>query len=304
MLSKAELHKAQRAWKPSLFTRPDLHRDESFRYTLHAGPNVTVNGVDPVIAFAEHIRTHDFNEDGFFCTSVVSEEHTATFSWSGVVLEVPQEKFIAAASEDMRSTHAHELPLEQGLQRFGRFGLPSPEAVLSRASGGTGFFRSDFSWTEALVFGRAPARGRIRVTAFFAHKDSLGSPIHTPRRLKALQTAAKDMSVPFILLPPPKGNFVLKVRLIGERKPVDAQFLTDYGPERIDFFAAEKSVRAVFAQAKVRGEKVRLVDETGGPVDALADETLFGGGWLERWKSSRPVSLPTGTPAIDLRFSQ
>ncbi len=299
----SEARSAQRAWSPANFTKASEHNDNAFKYIVHAGPNVASDGADPVISFAQRVRNSDFNNEGFFSSSIISEKHTGTFSWSGVILEMPEEKIIAATPVDMVSTGADKLSLEQGMKRFAKGTLPAPSAILNEASGGTGFFNSDLSWTEVLVYGKAPSQGRIKVSGFFAHKDSLGVPILAPARTEKLIVTAKEVGVPFVLIPPPKGNFVLKVRMIGERKPVGAQFMTDYGPQRVEFFGSESAVRSIFAQAKLQGVKVRLVDETGGPVSALADENLFKGGWLDRWKSSQPTMLPKGTSSFDIRFS-
>lgn len=298
------LQSAQKAWASRAFTSPREHRDERFQYLVHAGPNVTNDGADPVISFMSHVVRHDFNSDGFFSTSLVSERHTGTFSLSGVILQVPFEKIIAATPEDMRSTDADKLTLARGVARFAKRSLQTPDEILASASGDTGFFRSDLSWTEVLINGRAPARRQIKIAGVFTHRDSLGRPILSEARVRALQEASWQMNVPLIFLPPPQGSFVLKVRMSGNREPQNREFMTDYGPARIQFFATQNEVRAVFEAARKSGALVRLVDETGGPVAALADDSIFSGGWIDRYRKNemRYVSLPSDSPAIEILY--
>jgi hypothetical protein len=282
--SMEQLRVSQKAWAPSNFTRPEKFDPKHFRFIVHAGPNVIESSGDrdALEVFLERAATYDFNSEHFFSTSIVSEKQTATFSRAGFILEVPEQKIIAATSNDMRSCigNCSEGQVGPIIDRFyKRVGLKDPQEILNSASHGTDFYNFGLDWTEVLINGRAVAPRPIRISGLFTHQDSFGEIMLTQTRLKMMEAAAAKMHLPMIALPPPEGSFVIKVRMTTKKR--EAGILESWGPRGIQFLQTHKETVALFEHAQAAGKNVTLVDESNGPPTIVAPPGFLKGNWLQ-----------------------
>jgi hypothetical protein len=305
---------AQEAWHPSKFTSVENFNPQHFRLIVHAAANITATGVEPVAAFMNTLALRDFNQAQLFSASIISELHTATFSRAGVILDVPNEKMVAATSDDMRSHVRADFTNEEAQASadnlFKREGLVSPELILEKASHDTGFFNSDFSWTEVVVAGPAKASRPIRIVGLFSHQDSVGNILLADPQAEVVQKTSKEMGLPLILLPPPKGELVLKARFRGAQRIG----YEDWGPQEIDFFASSTEVSKIFETARKTGKNVRLVNESRGlPGTLLASPGFLEGEWIHKVYAQdggyssqlvtfKPNQLPAGLSPIKFGF--
>ena len=163
---RVALRDAQREWGPSHFSRPENFDPEHFRFIVHAGPHVIDGSGDRDVLelFLERALSYDFNAEKFFSASIVSEKQTATFNTSGFILDVPEQKIIAATSQDMRSSI--ESPAEAQVTAiarkfYSREGLKTPDEILQNASHTTDFYGFGLDWTEVLVNGTARNFGKL-----------------------------------------------------------------------------------------------------------------------------------------------
>jgi len=314
---------AQQAWSTSNFTTAAHFDPRHFRLIVHAGPHV-INGAgdrDVLDIFLERSATHDLNTERFFSASIVSEKQTATFNRAGLILEVPEQKIVAATSDDMRSCigdckkDADVSPLITDF--FKREGLKSPQDILNASAQGTGFYSFGLDWTEVLINGTAVSPRPIRITGLFAHQDSLGEIVLTREREKILRSAAERMKLPLIFFPPPSDRFVLKVRMTRQNR--SGPFASNgWGPQGIEFLQTRAEVEDVFRQAQGAGQNVTLVDESNGPPPINAPAGFLDGAWLTRIYDTMkengitmykerlillgPTDLPAGVPPISFVF--
>jgi hypothetical protein len=297
---------AQVAWDPAGFTDPAKHKDDQFKYIVHAGPNVLKGGGKPIPAFMERILTLDFNQMPWFSASLISQQHTATFSLTGVILGVPAEKVLSATPDDMRSCLSGATGEQLQARMRGlldMYGLKGPDQILARAKGGAGFFRFDLSWTEVLVFGTAPAPLPIRIRALFVHRDSTGRILLEDSDLKVVRETAEKMHLPLIQLPPPKDCYVLRIQAKGHREPKEWS-ITSFGPKEVAFAADEATVKRILAEAKAHSARVTLVDIPDREPSYEADPDYLGGVCWDRdgQKPIAPAQLPAGIGPVTFTF--
>ena len=284
------------AWKPEAFTDPRVHDAARFRYLVHAAPHVG-NGPAEALAqeFLRRATQEGFDSKLLFSASAISEARTTTFNRYGVILDVPAEKIFAATSDDMRS-HASEAREDSAAEAkaaslFRRAGLPCPARILEATAAGV-HLDFDLLWNEVLIYGRAPAQGRVAVSGFFHQADSLGTPLVRADAYAAVVRAARETGLPLVAIRPPAGEFVISYLGSGGPRARDAFInLADGlpGPVAVHVQATREEAENLLAQARSMGKMLWGVDPTGSNFQIEFDEVVFSGGWRDHLAGA-PIS--------------
>lgn len=189
----------QRLWDKSNFTDPKHHKEENFRYVVHASAELGF--------YNKVLPQRKISGFGRLSVSVINQDHVGTFRNAGVILSVPQKNFIAASDEDMGECSTDETPEKLKncfYERFTRFGLPSPQEVLQRS------MRKDPThWNEIFVSESPLAIEDPKIAALFLRVDSFGHCLAEINLCRELTNLSHKFAFPLIKIPPPRNEIWL-----------------------------------------------------------------------------------------------
>ena len=238
-------------WDPGRFTNPTNHNDGTFRYVITgvvkapvkiackgfgATDQDTQNFVAYIKKFPPDFLTTDEKGKGnlkkttlnikpalrylsspdalrydIISTSVIDQEHKATYFPWGFILRVPPENIISAQFKDQGVANRPTNVITE-MERVHRDkGLATPEEVLAATTGRNG----ETGYNEVVVLGTSPEGKQIDVTGIFVKvtpdnklytRNREGEKPYVAELVEEIKKCSRAHNIPVVKVPDPSGK--------------------------------------------------------------------------------------------------
>ena len=160
------------------FTDPKRHDDKNFRYVVFGMMNaVAAKGT----AYTTILQNPDILKTWMISTSIIDQNHRATYYPYGLILDVPAKNFLSASAKDQSfknyaSQSSGNMVIDNDrrqevMNSANSFPIPkSPQDLLDATRGKNG----GYGYNEIVVLGMAPGGSTISISGIFKKVDSKG----------------------------------------------------------------------------------------------------------------------------------
>ncbi len=157
----------QERWSSGNFTDPAIHRDSQFRYVVH--------GVFDGKPTAQSVlKNPDVLKERLLSTSLIDQDHRATFGWYGFILKAPHQNIVATSPRDMGIPNLGNFgflknsKISEVISKWSQmFGIASPEKILEETP-------TSVLCNEIAVLG-STSFGQVEIAAIFIKVNSKGN---------------------------------------------------------------------------------------------------------------------------------
>ncbi len=208
-------------------TNPRHHDPKSFRYIVHAlvddisrlSQNIAANqsraGTDNTIDLLSHPER--ISQKPFISTSLIDQDHSATFAASGFILDVPPTNIIETSPTDLASNmwRGHS-DVQDAIDK--RSVTTTPQNLLAQTN--------RLKHNEVVVTGTHPqTQEPVRIAATFYKVSPSGRLLETEARLYQLKGIANRLNIPHIP--------IIDTATITNDKT--SKTFVEYGPDKNSF---------------------------------------------------------------------
>lgn len=184
---------------------PNRHDPNNYIYVVHSLNTADVTDTKRIFGSANErvnlIQTPQrISKIPIISALLVSQDKPMTYGMGiGLILKVPEENIFSTREVDLQSNQvrdllgtAPKLAADKIVQKFNKYGLASPQKLLSSTP-------SDF-YNEILLLGRTPGAQKVAVVGYFIKAIDGMNVVDLMGNMDALKAIAEENNLPLVIL--------------------------------------------------------------------------------------------------------